>query len=238
MVVDASIGVAFMQNLFIFFGALAIVVAALIILTQKKLRRLLAYHSIEHAGIIIIGFGFGGIAAFGALLHMLYYTTAKAILFFGAGIAQMKYRTHRVEYIKDMINILPVTSVTFAIGALALIGLPPFGLFTSEIYIFGSGFSTHPVVAIIGILGVALVFIGMLYKLHLILFGEAVTNPRLTSALGEELHGTTLRDRIKGEFSSWTTVPVVVLVIILIITGVTMPTQLVQLLSGAAGIIQ
>lgn len=238
VITDAALGNTFMQGLFLFFGLLSIVVAALIILTQGKFRRLFAYSSIENAGIMALGIGFGGIAIFGALLHLLYHSFAKALLFFTGGTVQMKFRTHRIDRIRGMVSVLPTTAVLFAIGILAIVGMPPFGLFTSELYIFGSGFALHPALTSIALAALALVFVGMIWKLHHMLFGEPVMNPRLHDALGGDLHGKELRDRLSGELSLWTLAPAAVLAILLILSGIAMPHAIIDLISNAATALQ
>src|SRR3989338_370833 len=85
IVTDSVVGPDFSQNLLIFFGILSMVVAAFIIFVQKSFKRLLAYSSIEHMGIAAVGFGFGGIGTFAALLHLLYHSLAKSLLFLTAG---------------------------------------------------------------------------------------------------------------------------------------------------------
>lgn len=237
-ITDTALGDNFMQGLFLFFGMLSLVIAALIILTQGKLRRLFAYSSIENAGIMTLGIGFGGIAIFGALLHLIYHTLAKSLLFLTTGTIQMKYRTHRIERIRGVISVLPTTGVLFTIGILAIIGMPPFGLFTSELYIFGSGFVAHPVLTTLALVALSLVFIGMIWKMHSMLFGEPTMNPRLHEALGEDLHGKDLREKMEGEFSSWTIVPAVALAVLLILFGVAMPQPITDLLSNATTMLQ
>ena len=237
-VTDSALGPNFMRGLFVFFGLLSIIVAALIMLTQGKFRRLFAYSSIENAGVMALGVGFGGIAIFGALLHLLYHTLAKSLLFFTGGVIQMKYRTHRIENIRGAIAVLPTTAILFSIGILAIIGMPPFGLFTSELYIFGSGFTLHPVLTSIALIALALVFAGMVWKLHRILFGDPVMNPRLHDALGEDLHDTKLRERITGELSPWTLAPAAVLAVLLILSGIAMPHAIIDLISNAATSLQ
>ncbi len=84
-ITDAVLGPAFSQNLLIFFGIISIAIPAFIIIVQKNFKRLFAYSSVEHMGIITLGFGFGGFGSFAALLHMVYHSLAKSILFFSAG---------------------------------------------------------------------------------------------------------------------------------------------------------
>ena len=93
-IADVVLGTAFSQNLLIFFGIISIAIPAFIIIVQKNYKRLFAYSSVEHMGIITLGFGFGGLGSFAALLHMVYHSLAKSILFFSAGNVLSEIRLH------------------------------------------------------------------------------------------------------------------------------------------------
>ena len=104
---------------------------------------MLAYHSVEHMGIITIGIGFGGfLGLFGALFHIINHSIAKPLMFFASGTISQKYETKAMSEIKGIIKIMPVTGVLFLIGGFALVGIPPFNIFASEFLILTSGFES------------------------------------------------------------------------------------------------
>lgn len=165
IVTDSVVGAGFSQTLLIFFGILSIAIPAFIIIVQKSYKRLFAYSSIEHMGIMALGFGFGGIGTFGALLHMLYHSLTKSILFFSAGNIFLKYSSTKIENIKDVLSSLPITGVILILGFLAIIGMPPFGIFMTEFYILSAGISRYPVLVGLVIALLALIFIGFLKQI-------------------------------------------------------------------------
>jgi len=115
------------------FGVASILVAAPFILTQRNFRRLLAYSSIDHAGIMVAALGFGGpLGALGAALHMLFHGVTKPLLFFCAGNVQQKFSTPYLWKVRGVIRTLPWTGGLFLMGTLAVTGMPPFGIFQSE----------------------------------------------------------------------------------------------------------
>ena len=138
-VVDSAMSSEFSGSLLIFFGLISIILAAFIIFIQKNYKRLLAYHSIEHMGIIALGFGFGGLGSFAALLHMIYHSLAKSALFLSAGNILLKYSSTKMINVKGMIKTLPITSILFFVGFLAMAGVPPFGIFITEFSILSAG---------------------------------------------------------------------------------------------------
>jgi hydrogenase-4 component F len=107
---------------------------------SKDYKRLLAYSSIEHMGIIAVGFGFGGFwGTFGALFHMLNHALTKSLLFFGAGRILQRFRTKDIGEVHGIIKALPFTGALFLGGALAITGCPPFSLFLSEFMVLVGG---------------------------------------------------------------------------------------------------
>ena len=108
MVTDAAVPHSYSRNLLIFFGVISITIPAFIVIVQKNYKRLFAYSSIEHMGIIALGFGFGGLGAFGALLHMIYHSLAKSVLFFSAGNILLKFGSTKIIRIRGVLSALPV----------------------------------------------------------------------------------------------------------------------------------
>lgn len=205
----------FSGELLIFFGIASIVIAAFIIFVQKNYKRLLAYHSIEHMGIITLGFGFGGIGSFAGLLHLMYHSLAKSALFLSAGNILLKYSSTKMYNVQGMLRTLPVTSVLFFIGFLAMAGVPPFGIFFTEFSILAAGISAHPVITAIALLSLALVFAGILKHVVAMIFGEH------------------RQDITAGEAGRVTIIPIVILISILTFISLYVPDSLHSLLTSA-----
>ncbi len=127
-------------GLLIGFGIASLVVAALFILRQRGIKRMMAYSSVEHMGVIALGFGFGGpLGTIGALLHMLMHSLSKSLMFFGAGNAVRGYGSKSMARIRGVGAAFPVSGALWLAGAVAITGAPPFGLFVSEFTIMRAG---------------------------------------------------------------------------------------------------
>ncbi|WP_339061679.1 proton-conducting transporter membrane subunit [Tepidibacillus marianensis] len=125
----------------ILFGTFTVVVSVPFLLIQKDIKRLLAYSSVEHVGIIIFGFGVGGpIAFYGAILHMLNHALTKTMLFFSVGHIVERYHSKWISRIQDVIHTLPITGTILFIGLFAITGSPPFSAFISEYHILMGAF--------------------------------------------------------------------------------------------------
>lgn len=170
---DGALDSNFTGELLIFFGVLSIAFAGLLMFIQKNYKRLLAYSSIEHAGLIALGFGFGGIGIFAALFHMLYHSLAKALIFFVAGNIFLKYSSTKIAQVTGMVSVLPLTAPVFFIAFLAVLGFPPFGLFMTEFLLLSSGMSEYPFVVAFVLLALAIIFFGFLRHLMKMIFGPA-----------------------------------------------------------------
>jgi hydrogenase-4 component F len=142
MVVDACVGGHFSDNLFLALGTLSLVIGSFSVVLARNYKRLLAYSSVEHAGLICLGFGLGPLGLFAALLHLVNHTAAKSMMFFLVRGIEFKYGSPLIKDVRGMMKTMPWTAGLFGIGILALIGLPPFGLFISEFALFRSGFAT------------------------------------------------------------------------------------------------
>ncbi|HEX9107036.1 MAG TPA: proton-conducting transporter membrane subunit, partial [Longimicrobiales bacterium] len=125
----------FAGRLFVFFGLLSMVLAVAFIVGQRDYKRLLAYSSMEHMGVLALGLGLGGVATYGALLHALNHTLAKGLLFLVAGNILAVYGTRATAGVRGVLRRLPVSGTLWLAGFFALAGSPPFGLFVSEITI-------------------------------------------------------------------------------------------------------
>lgn len=215
-VVDLAVGRDFSQELLIFFGIVSILVSAFIIFIQKNYKRLLAYSSIEHMGVMALGFGFGGLGASAALLHMIYHSLAKSLLFLSSGHIFLKYSSTKILLVKGVMSVLPLTGVSFIIGFLAITGIPPFGIFITEFSILSAGIQNHPIVTLMALFGLTLVFIGFFRHTVAMIFGENETGMQ------------------RGEAGAWTMAPVVILAVMLTVTSFYVPSFLALLINAAS----
>jgi hydrogenase-4 component F len=165
IVVAPAAGPGFTGGLLLAFGLLSLAVATPFILLQRDLKRLLAYSSIEHIGLIAIAVGLGGgLALYGGLLHLLNHAVAKAMLFFTAGNLNQRYGTRQIARIRGAARAMPLTGPALLLGSFAITGSPPFSLFVSEFSIISGSFSQGQWgVAVAIILAIGLIFAGMLY---------------------------------------------------------------------------
>jgi hydrogenase-4 component F len=124
-------------------GVFSLLVATLFIVRQEGIKRLMAYSSVEHMGVIALGVGFGGpLGLAGALYHMLNHSLNKSLMFFGAGSMMRSYETKDINAIRLVGRRFPVTGAIWLAGAVAITGAPPFGLFASELTILRAGLQT------------------------------------------------------------------------------------------------
>ena len=134
----------FTGRILIAFGLLSIIAAAVFILTQKDYKRLLAYSSIEHMGIIAIAVGvFSPLSIFAGIFHMINHSLTKSMLFLASGNILHKYGTRNISDVKALFRILPYTGTVFIIGLFAISGTPPFSIFASEINVLVSIFAQY-----------------------------------------------------------------------------------------------
>jgi hydrogenase-4 component F len=171
----ACLGPAFSCRLLLGFGLLSMFLAAPFILVQENLKRMLAYSSLEHVGLICVGIGLGTpITIFGALLHMGYHALTKPVLFFAAG--NIHQSCHALEFKligPGMVKLLPVTVLFMGLAAVAAAGLPPFGLFLSELTVISGGIAAGQTTISVLVLGALIAcFCGLLRQLTRILPGE------------------------------------------------------------------
>ncbi len=216
-VTDRAVGQAFADNLLMFFGLFSVVVAAFIIFVQKNYKRLLAYSSIEHMGIMALGFGFGGAGPFAALLQMIYHALAKSVLFFSAGNILLKYSSTKMDKVRGVISALPVSGTVFLIGFVVIAGIPPSGIFLTEVSIFSAGILSSPVVAVAALFAVVLVAVGFLRIVASLLFGKKP----------DSLPG--------GEAGLRTIIPMIAVLSILVCLSFYVPGPIRSLLQAAAG---
>ncbi len=174
LIAKAALGPEFSGGLLLALGLLSVAVATPFILIQWNLKRLLAYSSVEHIGIMALGVGLGAEAAtFGALLHMTYHTLAKPLAFFSAGTLAQLHRSSDFDEIgPGTLGRAPVTSALFLLAAVIMTGSPPFGLFFSEMTILQAGFAGPHTLAVSVFLGcLVLLFCGFFYQVGRLVLG-------------------------------------------------------------------
>ena len=137
----------FCEKLLLGFGLLSMFVAAVFIVGQKDFKRMLAYSSVEHMGILALGVGLGGGGKFGSLLQAVNHSFTKAALFLVAGNILQWYKTKNGKEVQGLLKTLPFSGVLWVAGLFAITGSPPFGLFVSELTILKAAVESHHWVA-------------------------------------------------------------------------------------------
>ena len=163
-------------------GLISCVFAALMLYRRRDIKRMFAYSSIEHMGIIVFAFGMGGpLANFAGLLHMTMHSLTKSAIFFAVGhVAQVK-GTQKIADMGGLTVTHPVLGWGLVLGVVAIAGLPPLGIFMSEFLVISSTFAREPWLATILVIGILLAFGALFLRLGTIAFGE----PRGSSAPAE-----------------------------------------------------
>jgi hydrogenase-4 component F len=214
----ATLGPTVPQRVLLVFGVLSLLLAALYLLEQHNIKRMLAYSSIEHMGILAIGVSFGApIALAGVLLHVLAHAAAKGNAFMGAGVLVQRFGTKRMDRIRGGMDTLPLSAPLFLGAVLVLSALPPFGIFRSEFQIVqgGLGSGGNAAAAALVVL-VTLAFLGL-----------ATSSTRMVVARAAER-------RPRAEAPATMVVPVVVGLVALLVLGVHPPGPLADLLARGA----
>jgi hydrogenase-4 component F len=173
MIADVTVP-GFASVLMIGFGMLSLAVAGAFILISKDIKRMLAYSSIEHMGIIAIGFGIGSpLAVFGALFHIIAHSVTKPLLFFSAGNVIQGYGTRDMGDVRGLRKSMPATAFMLGAGTLAIVGLPPFSVFVGEITVLAGAVDAgmYPV-AVLTAAFLVLVFAGFTRNIFPMMKGE------------------------------------------------------------------
>jgi hydrogenase-4 component F len=224
-----TLGPAYPRNVLLIFGLASLLLAALYLLSQRDLKRLLAYSSVEHMGILAIGMSFGApIAVVGVLLHVLAHAAAKGTAFFGAGSVVRKFATKDMAKIRGGVGALPWSGPMLVAAVLALSAMPPFGIFRSEFLIVSGGLSDprDTVTAVLLVL-VTVAFFGLSWFTT-----RTMLTPDATVSTPD---GTVTVTPSKGEVSWWIVVAMALGLVALVVLGVHPPAQLNNLLERAAG---
>ncbi len=166
-------------NLMMGFGLLSVVVAAFLIKRQTDVKRMFAYSSIEHMGLITFAFGMGGaVASFAGLLHMTMHSLTKSAIFFAVGHATQSAGTQRMDGIRGLIKTHPTIGWGLMLGTIAILGVPPFGVFASEFLIITTAMHEHPWATPFLLTALGVAFAAIFGKVQPMVFGET-EHPRL-----------------------------------------------------------
>lgn len=218
----SSVGPDFSSTLLLVFGLFSLSIAVPFILVQKDYKRLLAYSSVEHMGLIATGIGLGTpLAIYAALLHTFNHALAKALIFMSAGNVLLKFKTKEILLVKGVVKVMPATGSLLLLGVLAITGLPPFNLFISEFLILSASFAGQkPLVGALILLFVVVAFAGFVYSFSHMAFGT----PREDVRCGE------------GNPSSL--IPLSIVMGLVLLLGLYIPGPLHQLLQQAAKLVR
>jgi hydrogenase-4 component F len=179
VLVDGALGTDLAGNLMMGFGLFSVVLAALLIKRQTDVKRMFAYSSIEHMGLITFAFGMGGpVASFAGLLHMTMHSLTKSAIFFAVGHATQKAGTQFMDGIRGLIRTNPTIGWGLMLGTIAILGVPPFGVFASEFLIITTAMHEHPWATPFLLVALGVAFAAIFGKVQPMVFGETEL-PRL-----------------------------------------------------------
>jgi hydrogenase-4 component F len=230
-ITDAASASLLPRTVLVGFGAFSLFVAALFIVRQRGIKRLMAYSSVEHMGVLALGFGFGGPLAIAAVLyHMLNHSLNKSLMFFGAGNAMRLFGTKDIDEIRGVWASFPVTGALWLAGAVAITGAPPFGLFLSEFTLMRAGLATPNAWAVIVLLILLIViFIGFLNHFRLMYFVAPGAHPQpnaqqvAESDTGEGSPALPATIAVSVQPSLWMTLPMWLALLPVLILGLWWP---------------
>ncbi|HWO88065.1 MAG TPA: proton-conducting transporter membrane subunit [Gemmatimonadales bacterium] len=211
---------AFVRPVLIVLGVVSLVIATAFIVGQRDVRRLLAYSSVEHMGLLALGIGIGGGAAYGSLLHVLNNGLIKGVTFLAVGNVVLAHGTSASSEVRGLLRTTPATGALLIIGLFAVTGAPPFGLFISEFAIVRGAFAeNHPWIGGIVLLLLATIFVGIAAMILEMVYGEPDPAPVRAPRSGER---------------TWFSVAPAALACLVLMLGLYIPAPLAEVLSRAA----
>ena len=218
-IVDAAGQGRFARDLLVLFGIVSMATAATFMVAQRDFKRLLAYSSVEHMGILVLGIGIGGAGIFAALLHVINNAFGKAVLFLAAGNIHRAFKSKRLEDVTGALRRVPLSAALFVAGFFAITGSPPFGPFVSELSVLLAAIGRHRyVIGALYLFLLAVVFIGMGSTVFAVVQGNPPEDPA----------GTGFRD------SASKTVPIFAALGLVLLMGIWIPAPVSALLHDAA----
>ena len=219
-VVSAAVGSAFPNRLLVLLGLLSLAIAAFSLLVQRNYKRMLAYSSIEHMGLMCVGLALGPLGTAAAMLHLVNHTLAKSTMFLLAGRVLHRYQTADIARVSGLLQTMPATGWLFLAGGLALVGLPPFGLFVSKFALVRAGFALgRPWLMGLVLVLLTVAFVGVVAHVNRMLYGRPPAGVRA------------------GEAEPWRLVPLALCMAGLLVLGLGTPPPLAKLLAQIAEIV-
>jgi hydrogenase-4 component F len=175
---DGALGTQMAGELMMAFGLLSVVVAAFFLSRQKDVKRMFSYSSIEHMGLITFAFGMGGpVASFAGLLHMTVHSLVKSAIFFAVGHATQSAGTQTMADIRGLIKVNPAVGWGLMLGVMAILGMPPFGVFASEFLILTTAMREQPWATPFLFIALGVAFASMLIRVLPMVFGDTTLQP-------------------------------------------------------------
>jgi hydrogenase-4 component F len=220
-----GVGAHYVQLVMLSFGFASVLIGVLFLVTAGNFKRLFAYSSVEHMGIIAIALGFGGqLGLYGAMLHTLNHAIGKAVLFLSSGDVVLGYHTRDAARVRGVLTALPLTGTVLMLGTLSILGSPPFGLFLSELTIVRAGFAhSSPWLPIALVLLLVIAFVAFARRTAGMVFGE------------EDSHAPPIRPYLTGEQRTLAGLPLVAGLAALLVLGLWIPTGLHTVILGSIG---
>jgi hydrogenase-4 component F len=219
-VVSAAVGDAFANRLLVIVGVLSLAIAAFSLLSQRNYKRMLAYSSIEHMGLMCVGLALGPLGTMAAMLHLVSHALAKATMFLLAGRVLQRYRTADIARVSGLLTVMPGTGWLLLAAGLALVGLPPFGLFVSEFALLRAGFAIgRPWLMGLVLVLLTVAFVGIIRHANRMLYGRPPASVPV------------------GESTRWRLAPLALGVAALAVLGLVVPPPLASLLAQIAEIV-
>jgi hydrogenase-4 component F len=211
---------SFTNNLLLAAGLLSVLIGVWSLVVQRHYKRMLAYSSVEHIGLVSVGLGLGPLGSFAALLHLVNHAVAKSMAFLLAGRILHRYESTEIDRVSGLMRVMPWTGSLFALGILALIGLPPFGLFVSEFLLIRAAIATgHAWVAALVLLLVLVAFVSLLNHLNRMLYGPAPEGV------------------VIGERSNWRVMVLGACAVVSLVLGIVLPWPLAALIDRTVSIV-
>ncbi|HXE79284.1 MAG TPA: proton-conducting transporter membrane subunit [Vicinamibacterales bacterium] len=212
-VVDSAVDPSFTNGLLLGFGLLSVAIGALSLVIQRHYKRMLAYSSLEHMGLVTVGLTLGPAGMFAAWLHVMNHAVAKSASFLLAGRILHRYRTAEIAGVSGLMRVMPWTGGLFALGVLALVGLPPFGLFVSEYLLVQAAVVSRRWWLAAALLALLLTtFVSLISHLNRMLYGDAPDDVR------------------GGEGSAWPLAALTLPAALLVVLGIALPSPLSSLI--------
>ncbi|GFO55543.1 hydrogenase [Geomonas sp. Red276] len=218
----ASTEALLFQQVLLAMGLVSMAFAAVFMARQSDFKRMLAYSSVEHVGIIAVALGLGKGALFGALLHMMNNALTKGVLFLSSGNIHRAYNSKSTQYVRGALTRTPWSGALFLAAFLAITGSPPFAPFVSEFMIVSSAFGQgNHVTGGLFLFFLAMIFIGM----------ASTVLPLVMGKIPEDIERTPYRDAVP------TVLPPLVLMAVVLVLGLWIPAPLQALVTEAAGLL-